>query len=132
MPEGNGHAMRSRRPNDSLPDILRAKLKLNGAETRVMLRLIAWQSMAHEQTAATASVKLNSVNAIIYGLRRKLAKYKITINAVHGVGFELRRESRERILKMLFGPGSNSHAKPAHFARAGYNPTPAKHESAQP
>jgi hypothetical protein len=84
--------------DDSLPDSLQKQLSLNGTELRVLLRLLTWGSIAREQAAMTASVKLNSVNAVVIGLRRKLAAHKIELVTVRDFGWALPPKGQTKIV----------------------------------
>jgi len=52
-------------------------------------------------TCGHRPVKIGSVNAIVRGLRKKLAKHKIKIDAVNGFGWELPSKARERVRELL-------------------------------
>jgi hypothetical protein len=89
------------RTRASLPTSLQEQLGLNGTELRVLLRLLTWGSIAREQAATTASVKLNSVNAVIIGLRRKLTKHRIRLITVRDFGWRLPPEGQTKTVGMI-------------------------------
>jgi hypothetical protein len=85
---------------------LGSTLGLNDTETQILLRLVTWDRLAREQVRAIATcghrpVKIGSVNAIVRGLRKKLEKHKIKIDAVNGFGWEVPRKARERVRELL-------------------------------
>jgi hypothetical protein len=93
---------------------LQSMLGLNRNEIEILLRLVAWGSLAREQIPAIAtcghrSVSINSVNAIVRGLRQKLAAHDIALVTVHGFGWKLCQEDREKIVAFI-GPGAITEA----------------------
>ena len=96
MPEIQPLAAEHSARND-LPASLQEQLGLSGTELRVLLRLVAWGGIAREQ-AVTAAIKLSSMNVVAIAWRRKLAKHQIELETVHGFGWKLSREGREKIL----------------------------------
>jgi hypothetical protein len=106
---------------------LQSMLGLNRNEIEILMRLVAWGSLAREQIPAIATcghrpVKISSVNAIIGGLRRKLANHGIGLNVVRDFGWALRQEDREKIVALI-GPrqglGVNTEAAGAKNLSAG-------------
>jgi hypothetical protein len=104
MPEGTS------RPS-SLPDALRLKLGLNDC-----LRLTAWGQLGHEQAATTASIKFNSVAAVIHGLRRKLSKHRIKLTNIRNFGWALHKSDRAKILALM-APKQTAKAADAKLRR---------------
>jgi hypothetical protein len=101
-----------------LPATLQSTLGLNRTEIELLLRLVAWGSLAREQIPAIAtcghrSVKLSSVNAIVRGLRKKLAAHDIELVTLREFGWGLRPEGREKIVALIGprqAPGVNTEA----------------------
>jgi len=87
--------------DDSLPDSLQEQLGLSNAELAILLRLIVWGEIAREQAAATAGVKLNSMNSVIVGLRRKLAKHGIRLDTLHAFGWKLSQKGQTKIVGLI-------------------------------
>jgi hypothetical protein len=83
-----------------------ATLELTRTEELVLMRLTRQGCLSREQVCGIAtsghrSIKLSSVNGIVGGLRRKLAKHKIELVTVNGFGFELHRRDRAKALELL-------------------------------
>jgi DNA-binding response OmpR family regulator len=107
--------------------MLQSTFGLNRNEIEILLRLVAWGSLAREQVCAIAtcghrSVSINSVNAIIRELRRKLSTHGIEVSTLHGFGFELRQKDREKIVALISprqGLGVNTEARDEKFRQRG-------------
>jgi len=81
-------------------------LGLNRNEIEILMRLVAWGQLARAQVPAIAtrghrSVSINSVNAIMRGLRQKLAAHDIRLGTIREFGWKLPQEDREKIVAMI-------------------------------
>jgi hypothetical protein len=106
---------------------LQSMLGLNRNEIELLLRLVAWGSLAREQIPAIATcghrpVKLSSVNAIVRGLRKKLVTRGIELTTIREFGWGLNQRDREKIVALI-GPrqglGVNTEAAGAKNLLAG-------------
>jgi len=106
---------------------LQSILGLNRNEIEILLRLVAWGSLAREQIPAIArcghrSVSINSVNAIIGLLRKKLAVHGIELITIREFGWGLNQRDREKIVALIGprrAPGVNTEAAGANSNRQG-------------
>jgi hypothetical protein len=101
---------------------LQSILGLNRNEVELLMRLVAWGRLAREQVPAIAtcghrSVSIISVNAIVRGLRKKLAVHSIELDTVHGFGCRLPPKGQTKIIGMI-KPRSSAPTKAAEAAGA--------------
>ena len=70
---------------------------LTATETRLLLALIHWQSLARERIALPEK----ALDVHIHYLRDKLVAFNITIETLWGYGYQLSTENRQTLTKMI-------------------------------
>ena len=85
---------------------LQEQLGLSGTEIEVLMRLVAWGQLARERICGIPlsghrTLKPGSINPIMIGLRKKLAKHGVKLITIRDFGFELPQEDRARIVGMI-------------------------------
>jgi hypothetical protein len=85
---------------------LQSMLGLSNTEIEILMRLVAWGRLAREQiygitVSGHRTLKPSSINPIMVGLRKKLAKHGVKLIAIRDFGFGLPQEDRARIVGMI-------------------------------